>query len=201
MGEAWKGSESLLDGVCGEPERECRAGRTGGVLRVVHATQRADAADLGDGTGGTVSGVVLVPIRQLEDRIIFQVNGGVGIARYINDLQSLGGQDAVFDSTSGELKALPALGWYVSYEHVWKQWATADMNLRSMAMWSYVDVQNFDFQPGDAYDHTNRFALNLVISPSNRVDMGIEYIYGNRYDKNGQSGSANQFQLVGLFRF
>jgi len=172
-----------------------------GVFRQIRAQSLAGDVRTVWGGGGTVSGVVLVPIRQLDDRIIFQVNGGVGIARYINDLNSLGGQDAVFDTTSGALKALPALGWYISYEHVWKQWASAEMNLRSMAMWSYVDVQNFNFQPGDSYDHTNRFALNLVISPSNRVDMGIEYIYGNRYDKNGQSGSANQFQLVGLFRF
>jgi hypothetical protein len=172
-----------------------------GVFRQIRAQSVAGDVRTVWGGGGSMSGVVLVPIRQLDDRVVFQLNGGVGVARYINDLQSLGGQDAVFDSTSGELKALPAFGWYVAYEHVWKQWATADMNLRSMAMWSYVDVQNFDFQPGDSYHHTNRFALNLVISPSSRVDMGIEYIYGNRYNKNGQSGRANQFQLVGLFRF
>jgi TolA-binding protein len=154
------------------------------------------------GGGGSVSGVVLVPVKRLSDRIVFQMNGGVGIARYINDLNSLGGQDAVFDTTTGALEALPALAWYVSYEHVWKQWETAEqMNLRSMVMWSFVDVDNFDFQPDDAYHKTNRFVLNAVISPSSRVDMGVEYIYGTRANKDGQQGHANQFQLVGLFRF
>jgi hypothetical protein len=176
--------------------------QVGGVFRQIRGQSSAGDVSTAWGGGGSVSGVVLVPIRQLSDRIVFQINGGVGIARYINDLNSLGGQDAVFDTTTGALKALPALGWYASYEHVWKQWDTAEqMNLRSMVMWSYVNVENFGFQPGDAYDHTNRLSINAVISPSSRVDMGIEYIYGTRANKDGQSGEANQFQLVGLFRF
>jgi hypothetical protein len=154
------------------------------------------------GGGGSVSGVVMVPVQRLSDRIVFQVNGGVGIARYINDLQSLGGQDAMYDSTTDVLKALPALGWYVDYEHVWKEWSAMEhMNLRSTVLWSFVGVHNFDFQPSDAYWKTNRLAVNTIFSPSTRVDMGIEYIYGNRYNKDGARGSANQIQLVGLFRF
>jgi len=154
------------------------------------------------GVGGTVSGVVNVPVKTLTDRLMFQVNGGNGIARYINDLQSLGGQDAVFDSTTGELKPLNVLGWYVGYEHRWKEWShLQNMNLRSTVLWSLVAVDNYDFQPPDAYKRTNRLALNLVFSPSSRVDVGAEYIYGKRENHDGQHGEANQIQVVGLFRF
>ena len=154
------------------------------------------------GAGGTVSGMVNVPLKQLTDRFMFQMNGGTGIARYINDLNSLGGQDGVFDPATGELKALPALGWYVGYEHRWKEWThLSTMNLRSTALWSFVVVDNFAFQPANAYERTNRFALNTVYSPSSRVDVGLEYIYGQRENHDGQSANANQFQLVGLFRF
>jgi len=152
--------------------------------------------------GGSLSGVVAVPIRTLTDRFIFQINGGTGIARYINDLQSLGGQDAVFDSTTGDLKALPVLGWFVGYEHRWKQWEQVQtMNLRSTVLWSRVVVDNYDFQPPDAYHLTDRVAGNLVFSPSGRVDVGLEYIFGIRNNKDGQHASANQIQFVGLFRF
>jgi hypothetical protein len=75
------------------------------------------------------------------------------------------------------------------------------MNLRSTALWSWVAVHNYDFQPDDTYKRTNRFALNLVFSPSTRVDAGLEYIFGKRENKDGQSATANQFQLVMLFRF
>jgi hypothetical protein len=46
---------------------------------------------------GNVSGV-LVPRWDEDDRIKFAVNAGLGIGRYIADLSSLGGQDAVYDS-------------------------------------------------------------------------------------------------------
>jgi hypothetical protein len=143
----------------------------------------------------------------LNDRVLYQVNAGRGIARYINDLNpndlnTTNGLDAVFDSTSGELKALPVLGWYVGYEHRWKEWSQLQkMNLRSTVLWSLVSVDNLDLQPADSYKRTNRFALNIVFSPSGRVDAGLEYIWGKRENLDGQSATANQFQLVGLFRF
>jgi hypothetical protein len=141
-------------------------------------------------------------VGSFTDRVIFQVNGGTGIARYINDLQTLGGQDAVVDSSGSDLRVLPAFGWYVAYEHMWKVWPSMrNMNLHSTLLWSYVGVNNFDFQPPDAYHYTNRLAVNAIVSPSSRVDVGLEYIYGSRNNHDGASGHANQFQLVGLFRF
>jgi len=152
--------------------------------------------------GGSVSGVLPFRVRSLTDRVIFQVNGGVGIARYINDLNSLGGQDAVFDTTTGALRALPALGWYAAYEHTWRVWpALEEMRLRSTVLWSFVGVQNLDYQPADAYHKTNRFVVNAIFSPSTRVDVGLEYLYGSRTNKDGNTGRANQIQLVALIRF
>ena len=154
------------------------------------------------GGGGSVSGQFPFRLGALTDRIMFQLNGGVGIARYINDLNSAGGQDAVLDTTTFVMEALPALGWYVAYEHSWKEWKMMEtMNLRSTVLWSIVVVDNTASQPPDAYYKTNRLALNLVYSPSRRVDVGIEYIWGNRTNKDRQSATANQVQAVALFDF
>jgi hypothetical protein len=178
-----------------------------GVARQIRAQTSSGSVVSTWGLGGTVSGVVAVPIKNLTDRVLYQLNGGRGIARYINDLNpndisGTNGLDAVFDTTSGELKALPVLGWYVGYEHQWKEWKQlSTMNLRSTALWSLVSVDNFAFMPPASYKRTNRFAFNLVFSPSSRVDAGIEYIYGVRENFDGQAAHANQFQLVGLFRF
>jgi len=173
-----------------------------GLLRQVRGETISGDVASDWGWGLSTSGVLPFRLNKLEDRIIFQVNGGYGIARYVNDLSSLGGQDAVFDTTSGDLKTLPAWGWYVAYEHAWKQWKSSEaMNLRSTVLWSYVDVGNFDFQPPDAYNRTHRLAVNLVFSPAERVDVGVEYIYGSRENKNGQTGTANQLQAVMLIRF
>jgi hypothetical protein len=173
-----------------------------GVVRQIRGEPDTGAVQSKWGAGGSVSGVIKVPIKELTDRIMYQVNGGTGIARYINDLNSAGGMDAAFDSTTGELHVIPAIGWYVGYEHAWKEWKSLQtMNLRSTALWSWVRVHNYDFQAANTYKSTNRFALNLVFSPSTRVDAGLEYIFGKRENKDGQSATANQFQLVMLFRF
>ncbi len=173
-----------------------------GLLRQVRGEATSGVVESDWGWGLSASGVFPFRFGDLEDRIIFQVNGGYGVARYINDLSSLGGMDAVFDTTSGELKSLPAYGWYLAYEHAWKEWKKGgDMKLRSTVLWSYVDVDNFAFQPSDAYNKTHRAAVNLVFSPAERVDVGVEYIYGSRENKNGQTGTANQLQTVMLIRF
>jgi hypothetical protein len=75
------------------------------------------------------------------------------------------------------------------------------MNLRSTFLWSFVDVHNYDFQPPDAYNKTHRFAVNLVFSPANRVDVGVEFINGSRENKDNQRATANQIQLVTIIRF
>ena len=173
-----------------------------GVLRQIRAQLESGQVSTKWAGGGSVSGVLPFPIKTIPDRLIFQVNGGVGIARYINDLQSAGGQDAAVDTTTQEMKPLPALGWYVAWEHTWKVWpALENMNFYSTLMWSYVKVHNFDFQSPDAYRYTNRLAVNGIVSPSSRVDLGIEYIFGTRHNLNGESGQASQLQAVGLIRF
>jgi outer membrane DcaP-like protein len=160
------------------------------------------------GWGASLSGVVPFYYFDLTDRFIFQLNFGKGNARYINDLNSLGsqgidqGQDGVFDPLTGDLHALRTVGWYLDYEHQWTEWKrTQEMKLRSSFIWSFVTVDNLDFQPGDAYHETNRYSANVVFSPIDRIDIGLEYIYGTRENKDGNRGAAAQVQIVGIFRF
>ena len=172
------------------------------VLRQIRGEAQAGDVRSDWAFGGSLSGVLPIHAWDLEDRFMFQVNGGVGIARYINDLESLRGQDAVFDSTTGDLEALPALGWYGAFEHSWKKWESVEgRRLRSTILWSYVRVYNLDFQPPDAYKRTNRIALNVVYSPVARVDGGVQYVYGRRTNHDDHSGTARQFQFVMVVRF
>jgi len=141
------------------------------------------------------------------DNFKYQISLGRGIGRYINDLDSVGGQDAVFDP-EGKLKALPALGAFIAYQHFWKRdptsWLTTKgllKDLRSTLVFGFTQVDNFDFQADDAYRRTKRISLNLIWSPINSIDIGVEYLFGERMNKNGDRGNANQFQLVGTFYF
>ncbi|HKQ97908.1 MAG TPA: DcaP family trimeric outer membrane transporter [Candidatus Polarisedimenticolia bacterium] len=175
-----------------------------GVLREIRATFNLDpdifVTTYGWGLG--VSGVVPFRYFNLTDRFIFQLNGGRGVGRYINDLNSLGGQDGVFDPATGDFELLPVWGWFLDYEHMWKRWERVrDMNLRSSIIYSVVNVDNADFQPGDAYHRTQRLSANFIFSPIPRIDAGLQYIWGTRRNFDNQRGEARQLQFVILFRF
>ncbi len=148
-----------------------------------------------NGWGLSVSGHINVPIWGERDEFMYQLNYGDGIGRYINDLGSVGGQDAVFDPATGELHALPAFGGYLAYQHWWSE------KLRSTLVVGFTDVDNFGFQPGDAYRQTRRVTANLLYSPIPRVDIGAEMLWGERTNKDGSSADAVQLQIAAKYLF
>jgi hypothetical protein len=153
--------------------------------------------------GLSASGVVSVPKWNKGDRLIFQVNMGRGIARYINDLNSAGGQDAIF-TPEGELRPLGAGAFYVDYEHNWgtRTWFGHTMNnLRSSLIWGHVQELNVKEQPDDAYHKTDRAIFNFLWSPIPSVDLGTEVLWGRRENKDGSAGTARQIQVCARFMF
>jgi hypothetical protein len=174
--------------------------KTGLLLRRIRASWDIDP-DVKDDTNGwaiSLSGKTAIRLWHPNDNFLFQLNGGRGYGRYINDLNSIsevdGGQDAVFNP-NGKLKALPVFSGYLSFQHWWNE------ALRSTFITSFVNVNTFDFQPENAYDNTQRLSGNLIWSPSSRVDLGSELIWGKRKDKNNASGSAVQLQMSAKYRF
>jgi hypothetical protein len=147
------------------------------------------------GIGYHFSGRIRSPWRGDRDRILFANAGGWGIGRYITDLGSLGGQDAVYDPATNTLEALPVVSGYLGYEHWWSP------SLRSTATWGTVLVDNPDVQAGDALYRTDRATLNLSWSPIPRIDLVSELLWGRRINKDGQSGEARQVQLGANFQF
>ena len=140
--------------------------------------------------------------RSRSDRIIFQVNGGTGIGSLHQRSQLAGraGCGVRLDGTAPRaarhrlVRRLRArLG---PHRDSFKK-----LNARSSLIWSYVAVDNVAAQAGDAYEHTNRLVGNIVVSPSPRLDVGFEYIWGMRRNKDGASGNSSQIQVVLLTVF
>lgn len=147
------------------------------------------------GYGINLSGVVPAPWAKELDRFRFAWNAGRGIGRYITDLDSLGGQDAVYDAASDRLEAIPVASAYLGYEHGWRP------TVRSTVTAGYVWVDNLESQGPDALHRTERFTLNLAWSPIPRLDLVFEYLWGRRIDADDRSGEAGQIQMGGTFRF
>jgi hypothetical protein len=147
------------------------------------------------GWGASISGRVGVEIWDEKDNILFQFNYGDGIGRYVNDLQEVGGQDAVFNPQTGELETLEVFSGYVAYQHWWQE------KLRSTMTYGWVDVDNLNFQDDSDYANTDRAVINLLWSPVTRIDVGGELLWGRRENKDGASAIARQIQFGAKYRF
>ena len=187
--------------------------RVGVILRELKATGFATAPDTGfltdasdstTGWGITTGGSQPMKWWGGKDYFYWQVAYGEGIGHYINDLETVGGGDAVFDP-SGQLHALPVFSGYVSYQHYWpmtwrfvKAWPGI---LRSNMTLSWVDINNFEFQDGSDYNRTLRASINLMYSPVHNVTMGLEYLWGQRINKDKSKGTATQMQFSARYNF
>lgn len=148
------------------------------------------------GWGVSLSGSYATPKLDERDKLLFQINRGNGIGRYVNDLSSIGNYDGIFDPADGDLQLFDVMAGYASWQHWW------DIEqLRSNFTFGMVDVSNPGFLTGDAYQQTLRFSSNLIWSPISRIDIGGEYLWGSRENEDGESGDANQVQFAVKYRF
>ena len=146
------------------------------------------------GFGVNVSGE-LVPSWDRDDRIKFATNNGWGIGKYITDLGTLGGQDAVYDLSAGTLRALPVSSAYVGYERKWRP------TFVSAFTYGIVNVANLDIQPDDALKRTQRTSFNVTWSPVPQADIAVEFLFGTRVNKNNEHGTSSQIQAGWIYRF
>lgn len=148
------------------------------------------------GWGTTLSGRLMTPNLDARDSLLFQFNAGNGIGRYVNDLSSVGNFDGIFDPDTGDLELFDILSGYVSWQHWWGY-----KQMRSNFTFGVVNVDNPNFIDDNAYKRTLRFSSNLFWSPTPRIDVGGEYLWGNRQNEDGENNSATQVQLAVRYRF
>ena len=138
------------------------------------------------------------------DFLQWQLTYGEGIGRYLNDLSTVGGGDAVFDP-EGKLFALPVLAGFLSYRHHWgrKPWFMAEWPgiLRSNFIVSWIDVDNYAFQDDKDYKQTLRASANLLYFPTQNLRLGGELLWGKRKNRDNSSGTATQIQLSARYNF
>ena len=159
--------------------------------------------DSAAGWGLSLSGSWLVPgtrrkhapsddLGERQDNIQFQIQGGSGTGRYVFDTNAAPTpQDAVYDDATTEITPLEEVGALVAYQHWWTD------KLRSQFVYGVVRTDNLTIQPSTALDSTTYAVANLLYRPFHRMDIGLEYYWGERENKSGQTGHANRL-LIGV---
>ncbi|MFC6980131.1 DcaP family trimeric outer membrane transporter [Microbulbifer taiwanensis] len=126
-----------------------------------------------------------------QDFATFSVTGGDGFGGVLND----GPPDAIYDVENNELEAIETLAWLVGYQHWWSP------RLYSVVSYGNVWQDNLDIQLPDAFRETQYSSANLVWTPFPQWLLGIEFLYGTREDKDGDTGTDFRTQISSRFSF
>jgi hypothetical protein len=128
------------------------------------------------------------------DSILFQVAGGNGIARYVNDTGGLG-LDAAIADPGDSLNGQEVFAGMVAYQHWWAaRWG-------STFAYSIVTVNNASGTDPTDYRSGQYGIANLRYYPTERVMLGGEVLYGVREDNDGSKGDDVRLQFSAQYRF
>jgi hypothetical protein len=123
-----------------------------------------------------------------QDVLKLQVVYGEGIGNYMND----GGIDVAPDSANpleAEAEAVELLGISAYYDHYWNErWSTS-------FGWSMTDLDATDGKLDSEFEKGQIAQINLLHYPRDHVLMGTEFIWGQREDVGGNTGSDYRIQF------
>lgn len=149
-----------------------------------------------------------------KSNIFAQMNFGKGIGTYIFALDGYG---AAIDSRRGLMQTQFGYGFLIGGEHYWSD------NWRSNLIYSQAGVNVADFIPRGRANVTGLDAtgnpstlvttgysisnmmrqlyINLLWSPAEKFEVGIEYAYFRRNTINNYFGYGNRFQFGAYYKF
>ncbi|TWP30559.1 hypothetical protein ETU09_00730 [Apibacter muscae] len=125
-----------------------------------------------------------------------QINYGNGIAPYINDLSGHGLSIVNNPNHDGRMYALEAMGWFSQVKF--------NLSKNVFTSLGYSQAKIFP-KSGTFSDQEYRYGQYLVgnvfYNITNNIQLGAEYLWGNRVNMGGQSSAANCIQTLVKFNF
>ena len=141
------------------------------------------------GYGANFSGTFNVFKR---DVLYYQALAGKGIERY---LVGLGGYGLDAISYNNKLEALPVYGGYLGYTHVWSPLGS-ELNMNSSFIYGYQKVQNKLYSEYSDVFVGNYYSANLFFTPIEHINLGFEFIYGDKKDYDNEVGRNHRFYFT-----
>ena len=145
--------------------------------------------DIALGIGGSLSGSFKVG---KTDDIRWMANAGTGIGRYM-------GVNLINDAAikkDGSLEPIPLYSGFVSYRHFWsRHWRS---NLTGSVFFADHPV---DLTSGAVTESAYSGHLNLIYSPVEGLDFGLEAIYARRETASGLDGAMRRLQFSSKYSF
>jgi hypothetical protein len=169
-----------------------------GYIKVAGLYRSLKIQDTGSGSQADESGYGVTasakfPFGDNGSDLRAMVTIGDGVGRYIG----LGFvPDGYVDAGSGDIATAEALAWFVSYRAVWNS------NWRSNFMYGYTTIDyDDDVQAAGLNDTGSSFHVNLIYTALPKLDIGAEFIYGERELVSGTDGDFTRIQFSAKYAF
>lgn len=165
--------------------------RLSGLARDLRAEGADGSTDSAFGWAVAGSAKVGLPFLGARDNLKVTLHYGDGYGTQLKG----GPKEGAFDLVGSELKTIGVFGTYGGIQHFWSD------RFRSNLVYGYVNSDNPEFLGGDTYDNTNYTAANFIWTPYKSTTFGIEYLWGRRENKDGESGTSNRLILSSKYVF
>lgn len=166
--------------------------KVAGLVRSLKVQDTTGSGSQADETGFGVSASAKFVMDNGDD-LRAMVTFGDGVGRYIG----LGFvPDGYIDATTGDIETAESLAWFVSYRHLWNsKW-------RSNIMYGTNSIDyNDDLQAASLNDTASSIHVNLIHNILPKLDVGAEFIWGEREVVSGTDGDFTRFMLSAKYAF
>lgn len=160
-----------------------------------------DAGANADKRGYGIAGTGLLKLRGGQDTLSVGVTYGDGVGRYFNYLEG-----AIVDAGANRILMERALGTVIGYQYK----ASDTLRANFVGGWqknfnnAYTDYALTNgFGAGQYGVNKRMYQLHagLIYNPVKNVDLGAEYIWGERETLAGEKGSLSRFNLMARYTF
>ncbi len=143
------------------------------------------------GFGGFLSGKINLNKSQ---SFSFQVNSGKSIAHFMSTFSGAG-LDAVFDPATGKFKSLYSLGAFVSYGSHWSHKISSSLSFGS------ANIFNKSFEPCNSFRNSISLSADIFWNVIKGARVGLNYTYGQRWNKDSTTGRASRIWALFYYDF
>jgi hypothetical protein len=143
--------------------------------------------------GWAISGSAKLGLRLLgaRDNLKLTMHTGEGYGTQLKG----GPSEGLFDVETSGLDTIGVFGTYGGIQHFWSQ------RYRSNLVYGYVSADNPELIGGDTLKNTTYIAADFIWDVSEMATAGIEYLWGERENENGEAGTSNRLLMSSKFEF
>ncbi len=143
------------------------------------------------GIGASLSGTVDLPGKH---ELLYQYTYGKSIAHFITTFSGTG-NDAVFNPNTAEFESLASFGGFMSYG------VDLTKKISTHVSFGYAHLFTKDYQPDDSYKNSLSASVDSFWNITEGAKLGLEYVFGQRWNISGQTGQASRVWALFYYDF